>query len=227
MPAPEVALRVRETLSAIKGADLKDPRLGEVLNLASQMSDAMQAFFGSLDRTLYGELRYISAYIARTRNEIAQLRPNDIKDGRIPTAGAELDAIVKHTASATNTIMAAAEAVMSADPSDADAYQAFVSDKMMEIFEACSFQDITGQRVRKVVDTLNHIEERIQRFAEVMGVEDAHIEETDEDKRRKALILNGPALNGPEVQQDDIDALFGGADGEAAMDQAALDALFD
>lgn len=225
MPAPEVATRVRETLSAIKGVDLKDPRLGEVLNLASQMSDAMQAFFGSLDRTLYGELRYISAYIARTRTEIAALRPNDIKDGRIPTAGAELDAIVKHTASATHTIMEAAEAVMAADPSDPDAYQAFVSDKMMEIFEACSFQDITGQRVRKVVDTLNHIEERIHRFAEVMGVEDAEVQETEEEKRRKALILNGPSLNGPEVAQDDIDAMFG--DAGAAMDQDALDALFD
>ena len=227
MPAPEVATRVRETLSAIKGADLKDPRLGEVLDLASQMSDAMQAFFGSLDRTLYSELRYISAYIARTRHEIANLRPNDIKDGRIPTAGAELDAIVRHTASATHTIMEAAEAVMAADPADPAAYQAFVSDRMMEIFEACSFQDITGQRVRKVVDTLNHIEERIQRFAEVMGVEDAAIEETDEERRRRDLILNGPALAGPEVRQDDIDALFDGLDGAAAMDQAALDALFD
>jgi chemotaxis protein CheZ len=225
MPAPEVATRVRDALTALRGADLKDPRLGEVLNLASQMSDAMQAFFGSLDRTLYGELRYISAYIARTRQEISQLRPNDIKDGRIPTAGAELDAIVKHTATATNTIMSAAEAVMAADPSDPDAYQALVMDRMMEIFEACSFQDITGQRVRKVVDTLNHIEERIQRFADVMGVEDAEAPESSEDRRKRELLLNGPALGGPEVKQDEIDDMFG-AD-SPAMDQAALDALFD
>jgi chemotaxis protein CheZ len=226
MPTPEVANRVRETLAALKGADLRDPRLGEVLSLASQMSDAMQAFFGSIDRTLYSELRYISAYIQRTRCEISALRPNDIKEGRLPSAGAELDAIVKNTADATNIIMSAAEAVMAADASDIDAYQAFVSDKMMEIFEACSFQDITGQRVRKVVDTLSHIESRIERFAQVMGVEDAALDENEGDKRKKDLLLNGPALDGPEVKQDTIDALFDG-DADGAMDQNALDALFD
>jgi chemotaxis protein CheZ len=226
MPDPQVAHRIRDALGALKGANLKDPRLGEVLQLATQMSEAMQEFFGSLDRTLYGELRYISAYIARTRQEISALRPNDIQTDRIPTAGAELEAIVAGTAEATHTIMEAAEAVMAADPTDVDAYQAFVSDRMMEIFEACSFQDITGQRVKKVVSTLSHIEERISRFAEVMGVEDAEVEETEEEKRQKNLLLNGPALNGPEVAQDDIDAMFG-SDDAGPMDQDALDALFD
>jgi chemotaxis protein CheZ len=225
MPDPQVALRIREALTALQGANLKDPRLGEVLHLASQMSDAMQEFFGALDRTLYSELRYISAYIQRTRQEISALRPNDIQTDRIPTAGAELEAIVAGTAEATHTIMEAAEQVMAADPSDIDAYQALVSDKMMEIFQACSFQDITGQRVKKVVTTLAHIEERIARFAEVMGVEDAEVEETAEEKRQKDLLLNGPALNGPEVAQDDIDAMFGTDAGP--MDQDALDALFD
>jgi chemotaxis protein CheZ len=226
MPTPEVALQVREALNALKGADLRDPRLGEVLQLASQMSDAMQAFFGGIDRTLYGELRYISAYIQRTRQEISALRPNDIAEDRIPGAGAELDAVVKHTATATNAIMAAAEDVMSADPSDPAAYQAFVSDKMMEIFEACTFQDITGQRIRKVVDTLSHIETRINRFADIMGVEDAVLEEDEGDKRKKDLLLNGPALNGPEIAQDTIDAMFG-TEPAGPMDQNALDALFD
>jgi chemotaxis protein CheZ len=225
MPDPQVAIRIREALTALQGANLKDPRLGEVLHLASQMSEAMQEFFGAIDRTLYSELRYISAYIQRTRQEISALRPNDIQTDRIPTAGAELEAIVAGTAEATNKIMEAAEQVMSADPSDIEAYQALVSEKMMDIFEACSFQDITGQRVKKVVTTLAHIEERIARFAEVMGVEDAEIEETPEEKRQKDLLLNGPALNGPEVAQDDIDAMFG--EDAAAMDQDALDALFD
>jgi chemotaxis protein CheZ len=225
MPDPQVAGRIRDALTALQGANLRDPRLGEVLHLASQMSEAMQEFFGAIDRTLYSELRYISAYIQRTRQEISALRPNDIQTDRIPTAGAELEAIVAGTAEATNRIMEAAEQVMSADPTDFDAYQALVSEKMMDIFEACSFQDITGQRVKKVVTTLSHIEERIARFAEVMGVEDAAVEMTPEEKRQKDLLLNGPALNGPEVAQDDIDALFGGDD--VQMDQDALDALFD
>lgn len=225
MPSPEVATKVRDAITALKGADLKDPRLGEVLNLASQMSEAMQMFFSSIDRSLFDEMRYISSYIQRTRHEISNLRPNDLSEDRIPGAGAELHAVVQHTAEATNLIMAVAEDVMAADTSDPAAYQAFVSDKMMEIFEACTFQDITGQRIKKVVDTLTHIEQRLERFASVMGVEDAELEETLEDKRKRENLLNGPALNGPEVAQDDIDALFG-TEG-ASMDQSDLDALFD
>jgi chemotaxis protein CheZ len=225
MPAPEVATKVRDAIIALKGADLKDPRLGEVLSLASQMSEAMQMFFSSIDRTLFDEMRYISSYIQRTRVEISNLRPNDLSEDRIPRAGAELHAVVQHTAEATNLIMAVAEDVMAADTSDPATYQAFVSDKMMEIFEACTFQDITGQRIQKVVDTLTHIEQRLERFASVMGVEDAELEETLEDKRKRENLLNGPALNGPEVAQDDIDALFG-TEG-ASMDQSDLDALFD
>ena len=225
MPSPEVATKVRDAITALKGADLKDPRLGEVLNLASQMSEAMQMFFSSIDRSLFDEMRYISSYIQRTRLEISNLRPNDLSEDRIPGAGAELHAVVQHTAEATNLIMAVAEDVMAADTSDPAAYQAFVSDKMMEIFEACTFQDITGQRIKKVVDTLTHIEQRLERFASVMGVEDAELEETSEDKRKRENLLNGPALNGPEVAQDDIDALFGNEG--ASMDQSDLDALFD
>jgi chemotaxis protein CheZ len=224
MPSQEVAAQIRTTIAALKNADLRDPRLGEVLSLASQMSDAMQTFFGSIDRSLHEELSYVSNYIKQTRCEISNLRPNDLSADQIPGAGAELHAVVKHTAEATNAIMAAAEEVMSADTSDQQAYQEFVSNKMMEIFEACTFQDITGQRIKKVVDTLDHIEGRLERFANVMGVEDADIVETVEDKRKRDNILNGPALNGPEVAQDTIDAMFD--DAPAAMSQDDLDALF-
>jgi chemotaxis protein CheZ len=172
---------------------------------------------------VHGEFRYIATYIARTRQEISALRPNDIRNERLPSAGAELDAIVRNTEQATHTIMEAAEAIMAADPSDMNAYQDTVNEKVLEIFQACSFQDITGQRVQKVVDTLRHIEGRVARFAEVMGVQDlAHAEEESaKEKRKKDLLLNGPALNGPEVKQDTIDALF---DGPA--DQDAIDKLF-
>jgi chemotaxis protein CheZ len=224
MPAQEVAAQIRATITSLKEADLRDPRLGEVLSLASQMSEAMQHFFGSIDQSLFNELRYISDYIKQTRIEIANLRPNDLSADQIPTAGAELDAVVKHTAEATNTIMSIAEEVMAADGQSSD-YPMFVTEKMMAVFEACTFQDITGQRIKKVVETLDHIEARLERFANIMGVEDAALEETEKDKHRRENILNGPALNGPEVAQDAIDALFD--DAPKTLNQDGLDALFD
>jgi chemotaxis protein CheZ len=222
MPAAEVAARVRESLQSVKAADLKDAQLMEVLRLAQQLTDTMRMFFGSLDQSIHAEFNDISAYIARTRDEIAQLRPNDIKERRIPVAGAELEAVVGDTERATETIMTEAEGVMMLDAGDPEAYKGAVDEAMTKIIEACAFQDLAGQRVSKVVTSLRHIEQRVSRFAATMGVHDAEATEDEraETDRRQKLHLNGPAMGGPETGQDDVDALMG-------MDQDAIDALFD
>lgn len=222
MPAAEVAARVRESLQSVKVADLKDAQLMEVLRLAQQLTDTMQMFFGSIDQSIHSEFTAIASYISRTRDEIAQLRPNDIKEQRIPVAGAELEAVVGDTERATETIMTEAEGVMMLDAGDPEAYKAAVDEAMTKIIEACAFQDLAGQRVSKVVTSLRHIEQRVARFAATMGVHDAEATEDEraETDRRQKLHLNGPAMGGPETGQDDVDALMG-------MDQDAIDALFD
>ena len=78
------------------------------------------------------------------------------------------------------TIMEAAEEIMGADPSDSDAYTATTQDAVMRIFEACSFQDITGQRISKVVETLSHIEKRVMELRNLLGVTEEDIEEAKE-----------------------------------------------
>ncbi|MFW5661114.1 MAG: protein phosphatase CheZ [Oceanicaulis sp.] len=222
MPAAEVAARVRESLQSVKAADLKDAQLIEVLRLAQQLTDTMQLFIGSLDRSIHEEFNAIAAYIARTRDEIAQLRPNDIKEQRIPVAGAELEAVVTDTEKATESIMNEAETLMAAEPDDLDAYKAEVDAAMCRIIEYCSFQDLAGQRVSKVVGSLRHVEQRVARFAATMGVRDADMteEERAETERKQKLHLNGPALGGPETKQDEVDDLMD-------LDQDAIDALFD
>ncbi len=222
MPAAEVAARVRESLQSVKAADLKDAQLFEVLRLAQQLTDTMQMFFGSLDQSIHAEFHAIADYIARTRDEIAQLRPNDIKEQRIPIAGAELEAVVQDTEQATETIMSEAETLMSVEPTDLETYKGEVDMAMCRIIEACSFQDLSGQRVSKVVGSLRHIEDRVARFAATMGVHDAEATEDEraEAERREKLHLNGPALGGPETQQSAVDELMD-------MDQNAIDALFD
>ena len=40
---------------------------------------------------------------------------------------------------------------------------------MIKIFEACNFQDLTGQRITKVVGTLKFIETHIVRMMEIWG----------------------------------------------------------
>ncbi|MCC5980600.1 MAG: protein phosphatase CheZ [Oceanicaulis sp.] len=224
MPAAEVAARVRESLANLKANDLKDAQVMEVLTLAQQLTDTMQLFFGSLDQSIHKEFVYIADYIARTRTEISKLRPNDIKEQRIPTAGAELEAVVTDTERATEAIMAEAEALLDSKPDDLAAYKAQVDDAMMRVIEACSFQDLSGQRVSKVVESLRHVEKRVSRFAATMGVHDAEADEDEiaETERKKKLHLNGPAIGGPEVGQDAVDELIA-----SDLDQNAIDALFD
>lgn len=232
MPAANVAAQVRTSLASLKASDLQDAQIMEVLKLAHQLTDTMKLFFSSLDQSICQEFNYIADYISRTRDEISALRPNDIKSERIPSAGVELEAVVGDTEKATETIMSAAEAVLCEDATDYDEYRANVEARMMTIIEACSFQDLAGQRVSKVVNSLRHVESRVSRFAEVMGVRDADGYETEEEKAEKARaeknLLNGPAVGGPETSQDDIDAMFADAGEDVAdLDQSSIDNLFD
>jgi len=185
----------------------------DIITLAEVAAQSLQSFFQAMDAKVYHELREIAGYIESMRREIGVLQVNDLKNTRIPAAGQELGAIVKATEQATNTIMECAEALMAADASDPAAYKALVDQKMMMVFEACSFQDITGQRIAKVVETLQHIETRVARFADVMRAKDldGFLDEYERNRaeRKEKLLLHGPQLDGQGNQQTQIDALLG------------------
>jgi chemotaxis protein CheZ len=203
--------------------------LSDVVGLAEVTVESLSSFFRSIDMAVYRELSDIAAFITNMKSEVGRLQPNDLKHSRIPAAGMELDAIVKATEKATDTIMGAAEELMAADASDPAAYKAMVDERMLLIFEACSFQDITGQRVAKVIETLKHIEARVSRFAEAINAADAEGYLTEEEKRREERklknILHGPQLSGEGVDQNDVDALFD-KPAKKASKQDDIDALF-
>ncbi|MBW8733981.1 MAG: protein phosphatase CheZ [Asticcacaulis sp.] len=185
-----------------------EPKLINLMQQSEALVALMRGFFQQLDRRRSEEFRIIAGYIAKAKEEIREMRPHDISHERIPTAGAELEAITRDTENATHAIMNSAEAIMSMQSADT-AYKTAVDDEIMKIFEACSFQDITGQRVSKVVSVLKQIEERVGRLATTLGVEDTTPGELSPDEiRRRDLLLNGPAIGGPETRQDAIDAMF-------------------
>ena len=159
------------------------------------------------------ELQAVADYVTNIKREIGALRAGELYRARLPVAHDELGNVVHATASATNTIMAAAEEILGATEDDFEAYRTFVQDKVLQIFEACSFQDITGQRITKVVDELSQVEKRLSRFAAAVTIKDqatAQVDPEDAAKlaRKEALLLNGPQTADLAVSQDDIDALF-------------------
>ncbi|HYD98939.1 MAG TPA: protein phosphatase CheZ [Alphaproteobacteria bacterium] len=155
--------------------------------------------------------------IRATAVEIAALRNPWATEDRLVTAGLELQAIVRTTEEATQTLLGASEAIQgeldglmaSADPETAAA-AGRILDSLMSIFEASTFQDITGQRIAKVVKTLQFVEARVHTMVETWGA-DSFLDlptpyEAPGDEEAK--LLNGPQLGQTGVSQADIDALF-------------------
>jgi chemotaxis protein CheZ len=160
---------------------------------------------------ILAELADISAAITRTRREIAQLRTPPTFDKRLSNASEELDQIVEATETATSEILSAAEDVQEVawtlrekgvDPAFCDRLDRHAID----IYTACSFQDITGQRTAKVVRLLRHVEQRIHAMIDGSDVGEAApagpLTEDDDN------LLNGPPKDGDGLKQHDVDAML-------------------
>ena len=196
--------------------------LFQVMRQSQVQGEDLKLVFNAVDAAIYRELKAIADYISFLRSEIGELQANDMRAKRIPAAGEELNAVVSATEAAGNAIMASAEAVMGASAATLEDYKAFVEQQMLAIFEACSFQDLTGQRITKVVHTLEQIETRVARFAVATNANDksgfANEEEAAKAERADALLLHGPALEGEGIVQNEVDAILdapklGGTDG--------------
>lgn len=159
---------------------------------------------------IFQELKDLKQIIDEARQEIGSAGAGDIKDKHIPTATDELEAVVGATAEATGTIMDAADVIMEkAGEVGGDVGDALMNEST-KIFEACSFQDITGQRITKVVKTLQAIDEKVSKLMQVLGdsVPDGQADSGEEEAQGDAALLNGPQMPGQGVTQDDIDKLL-------------------
>ena len=167
---------------------------------------------GEPERGLLAEVEDLGRTIANAKAEIAALGVDDITVCDIPFATDELDAIVAHTASATEAILESCE-MLDAVASDLDgAGAARLQDATTRIYEACSFQDITGQRITKVVATLKAIEQKVAQIVARFGARDASAPRDATAPDGEAALLNGPQLPAAAMDQSDIDQLLASFD---------------
>jgi len=171
----------------------------------------------STEASLLAELEALGREVQRAKSDIASMRVEDINSSHIPRATDELDAVVEHTATATNEILDVCEGLeamqMRLPAAEADKLGAAVT----RIYEACSFQDITGQRIAKVVSALKAIEARVTavtaRFANTSEplppLEEAAPAIPVTEGRSLA---NGPQMPGLGTSQADIDKLLASFD---------------
>ncbi len=158
--------------------------------------------------------------ISKTRSEIAAMRTDGDSDHMSVAAG-EMDAIVQSTEKATNDILQAAEKIQEVawrlrEAGVEEAACEEIDNNATEIYMACSFQDITGQRTTKVVRVLQYLEARINSMIEIWGLsEDEELagevntgNAIMSDERPDGHLLNGPQMHEDALAQDNIDALL-------------------
>lgn len=202
-------------LSGLRAGRGLDDGREEVARVVEAIMTSLQGDLYAADLKLYTELEALAEYIQHAREEIAELRPQEIRDNLLPSATDELDAVVGATEEATHSIMDAAEKIESLCPQMPDEVSETVVDAITEIFTACGFQDITGQRITKVVKALKHIESKVEALLAAFSEESGGLRPQpvapppeDTSALTEDDLLNGPQLPAEAIKQDEIDKLF-------------------
>jgi chemotaxis protein CheZ len=175
--------------------------------------EVVASTLSAVEERLLAEVAELGRTISNAKAEIAALQVDEITASQIPSATDELDAIVAHTASATNSILEVCETLdqladglaKDAAPAAAPEAASSLQEATTRIYEACSFQDITGQRITKVVTTLKTIESKVAGIVSTFGAEDANPARREP---RQAELVSGPQLPAAAMDQTDIDKLL-------------------
>ena len=169
------------------------------------------------------ELDLMKGAITRTKQEISALHRSESTGKGMRRVAGELDAVVESTEAATSTILGAIEEIETNAnmlrgqrlPQAAQGQVDAILERVIVAYEACNFQDLTGQRISKIVGVLKFIEEHLDRMIEVWSGLDGFRDMLTTDMAPEAVdderaLLNGPRLaeDAGHVDQSDIDALF-------------------
>jgi chemotaxis protein CheZ len=237
LPMPEIVggdagpmhHEIMSELRAIRAQMAASPK-GAALAAASSVTEAvveaqavLETYRAQIEQCekLKVELDLIHDAINRTKREIAVLHGKSFDGQEMAKVNGELGAVVGGTEHATQQILEAAEAIDQAasalskvnSPEQQKLLSEEIQERVISIFEACNFQDLTGQRITKVMTTMRFIEQHINAMMEIWGGVDAiraHAPVIVDTREGDARLLNGPKLEGDagHASQDDIDALF-------------------
>lgn len=205
--------------------------IAEVRQIIEAVRSMFEGNFAGEDLDMLGELGDLARSINRARKELREFQPQLLSEEKLPEASDQLDTIIKTTEQATGKIMdncerlggiherlkerIAASDIAASDPDLLASLDDAISESqgyITEIFEACNFQDLTGQRIQKIVKTLREVERQVLRMVIVFGLNNDKGRALDVDTKEKMMndaeLLNGPALPGQSMEQEDIDDIL-------------------
>jgi len=214
------AIRAQMASPSRRAVETIEEAAGRQLAEAKALLDTYRAQIEQCEK-LKVELDLIHDAISRTKREIAVLHGKSFNGEEMAKVNGELGAVVGGTEQATQQILEAAEAIDQAasalskniSPEQQKILSEEIQERVVSIFEACNFQDLTGQRISKVMATMKFIEQHIYEMMNIWGGVDAikaHAPAIVDTREGDAKLLNGPKLDGDvgHASQDDIDALF-------------------
>ncbi len=184
----------------------------EVVKIIQAVLERVQNQVSAKERRITEELETLADVIERAKVDVESVRPQDIRAHHLPLANGELGAIASHLEEATGKILDTCEELENVAETLPEEARDRLLDCVTRIYEACNFHDITGQRIKKVTDTLEAVETRVDALLSALGGEPPQPADpqpppskptSDED------LLNGPALPGAGTTQEEIDAMFG------------------
>jgi chemotaxis protein CheZ len=164
------------------------------------------------------ELASVQDTIAQNRRALMSLI-GEAKDRRMARAAGELGGAIAGMEKGTQKILHEAEGIdecaRALTATLKDDYKRGlaqdIQDHIVQVYEACNFQDLAGQRIAKVIEMLNTVEEQL---SVMLARCNGRTAEGPKPAARDGLI-NGPKLDGDSghTNQRDIDTMFteGGA----------------
>jgi chemotaxis protein CheZ len=186
----------------------------QVVSIIDSVMKKMAVPTATQDEVIAQELLSLHKLLDMFRQELIDVYPGEILDKHIPDAAGELDAVITMTEEATNTIMTACDGIQQIFPEMNDDTSTKVGMEIIRIIEACTFQDLTGQRLTKVMKFLKEIDGKTVLLLDVMkqrlGFSGPYKRDTDQANvaNDDHTLMNGPQLPGQGLSQDDIDALL-------------------
>jgi len=189
------------------------PDAAMVEDVVTAVLDTMDGRLSPTEALLLREVAGLGRIIEEAKAGIAEVSLDAIRGSHIPLASGELGAIVEQTADATNRILESCELLEKLAGSLDRAQADIITEAVTQIYEACTFQDITGQRVTKVVRALQAIEAKVLALSNTFASPGTAPGPAQTVSRpaplpNAGIPLHGPSLPNEAMCQNDIDDLL-------------------
>jgi chemotaxis protein CheZ len=201
--------------------------LKELEEMAKAMSEG--DFHRQVSSKVHSELENLATYIGKTMANLQLLAPSVRLSAErdIPTASQQLSDVVKSAEEATNTIISLTDTLMDhqatlgesieklkLQKSRSREYQDLIDQieqlhmkdekTLMEIITSLSFQDLTGQRINRIVTMVATVQDKLRDLIQAFGIKvhEAHKDPVPEPSPEPAAEEAG------KLAQDSVDSLL-------------------